>query len=195
MQLLDTFSFIVNHPLARQNRLAALTRFARWQISSRIHDEITVDWVDGAVLTVKRGMTGATGNLYCGLHEFAEMGFLLHLLQPGDIFLDIGANVGSYTVLASRVCGADSIAFEPDAATASALRRNIAANGIQDRVRVEQHALGSRNGEIPFTVGLDTMNRVATADDRGAKIVEVRLLDDVPGADNAVFAKLDVEGF
>jgi len=195
LQLLDTLSFIVNHPLARQHRLAALTRFARWQITSRIHDESTVDWVDGAVLTVKRGMTGATGNLYCGLHEFAEMAFLLHLLQPGDLFLDIGANIGSYTVLASRVCGADSIAFEPDATTAIALRRNIAANGIEGRVRVEQFALGSRNGEIPFTVGLDTMNRVATANDKDTQIVEVRLLDDVPGANDAVFAKLDVEGF
>ena len=185
----------MNHPLGKQHPLAALRRFAHWQISSRIHEECTIDWIDGAVLSVKRGMTGATGNIYCGLHEFVEMAFMLHLLQPDDLFLDIGANVGSYTILASRVCGAYSIAFEPNPATVTALRRNIAINGIEDRVRVEQLALGSRNGEISFTVGLDTMNRVATAEDRDSQVVEVRRLDDVPGIGSAVFAKLDVEGF
>jgi hypothetical protein len=47
------------------------------------------------------GMTGATGNLYVGLHEFEEMAFLLHFLRPGDLFADVGANVGSYTILAA----------------------------------------------------------------------------------------------
>lgn len=195
MQPLDTLSFILSHPLGRQHPFAALRRFAHWQISSRIHDESIIDWIDGAVLSVKRGMTGATGNIYCGLHEFAEMAFLLHLLEPGDLFLDIGANVGSYTILASRVCGAYSIAFEPDPAAVTALRRNIAANGVEDRVRVEQLALGSQNGDIPFTIGLDTMNRVATVSDGSSQIVTVRRLDDVPGMGDAVFAKLDVEGF
>ena len=58
-------------------------------------------------------MTGATGNIYTGLHEFEDMMFLLHLLRPGDIFVDAGANIGSYTVLASAVVGAKSISFEP----------------------------------------------------------------------------------
>jgi hypothetical protein len=54
-----------------------------------------------------------TGNLYAGLHEFSEMGFLLHLLRQNDLFVDVGANLGSYTVLASAVCQARNIAFEP----------------------------------------------------------------------------------
>ncbi len=195
MQPLDTLSFILNHPLGRQHPLATLKRFARWQIISRFHDETIIDWIDGAVLGVKRGMTGATGNVYCGLHEFVEMAFLLHLLRPGDLFLDIGANVGSYTILASKVCGTRSIAFEPDPAAVLSLRRNIALNAIEDRVSVEQVALGAHNGEVPFTVGLDTMNRVATANDQNSQIVEVKRLDDIPGVRGAVFAKLDVEGF
>jgi hypothetical protein len=42
----------------------------------------TVEWI-------------ATGNLYVGLHEFEEMAFLLHFLRRGDLFADVGANVGS----------------------------------------------------------------------------------------------------
>ena len=46
-------------------------------------------------------MTGATGNIYCGLYEFLDMAFLLHFLRNGDLFGDIGSNIGSYTVLAT----------------------------------------------------------------------------------------------
>src|SRR5438552_2237409 len=102
--------FITSHPLNRTRRIVAVGQFVRWQIMSRLRLETEFLWVEGAKLLVKRGMTGATGNIYCGLHEFVEMAFCLHLLRRDDLFLDIGANVGSYTVLASKVCGARSIA-------------------------------------------------------------------------------------
>ena len=70
-------------------------------------------------------MTGATGNIYAGLHEFADMAFTLHFLRPDDLFMDVGANVGSYTLLASGVCKARTISFEPYPETMAALRRNI----------------------------------------------------------------------
>jgi len=40
------------------------------------------------------GETGVTGNIYTGLHEFSSMGYLLHVLREGDLFVDVGANVG-----------------------------------------------------------------------------------------------------
>lgn len=123
------------------------------------------------------------------------MAFLLHLLRPGDLFLDIGANVGSYTVLASKVCGARTIAFEPDPATANALRKNIDLNGISQVVTVKIAALGACNGEIAFTRGLDTMNRVARAQDQMTQTVPIMRLDDIPEARMPILIKMDVEGF
>jgi hypothetical protein len=49
------------------------------------------------------GMTGATQNIYVGLQEFVDIMLTLHFLRKGDLFLDMGANVGSYTILASGV--------------------------------------------------------------------------------------------
>ncbi|MDN2583382.1 hypothetical protein [Aquibium sp. ELW1220] len=72
-------------------------------MQSRLQDEVIIDWIDGAKLAVRRGMIGATGNIYCGLHEYVDMRFVLDTLQPGDLFVDIGAPVVSYTVLASKV--------------------------------------------------------------------------------------------
>src|SRR6478609_823915 len=104
--MLSTLRFIIRHPLNQRRRLAALMRFASWQLGSRVKTEHVIPWVAGTKLVVRRGMTGATGNIYCGLHEFADMAFVLHALRPGDLFVDVGANIGSYTVLASAVCDA-----------------------------------------------------------------------------------------
>lgn len=191
----NTLQFIVSHPLNRGRPVSALARYAAWQLGSRLKRDHVHRWIEGSKLLVRNGMTGATGNIYCGLHEFVDMAFVMHALRPGDTFLDVGANVGSYTVLASRVCGARSIAFEPDPDTAAHLRRNIVGNGIADRVDVHEVALGAAPGEIAFTVGRDTINRVATSADGETRIVPLMRLDDVPGVEAATVIKLDVEGY
>ncbi|MEJ7626598.1 MAG: FkbM family methyltransferase [Ferruginibacter sp.] len=80
-------------------------------------------------------MAGATGNIYMGLHEFPDMGFLLHFLRSEDLFFDIGSNIGSYTILASGQVGAKTFAFEPVPSTFSALHKNILANNLESIVR------------------------------------------------------------
>jgi FkbM family methyltransferase len=194
-ELFSTLKFIAEHPLNRQRLVAALVRYVIWQCRSRIKTEHVYQWIDGMKLVVRTGMTGATGNIYCGLHEFADMAFVLHALKPNDLFLDVGANVGSYTVLASGVCGARTIAFEPDPETAAHLRRNIQVNALESLVQVHEIALGRTSGETGFTVGLDTTNRVAVRGEALMQTVPMRRLDDIPGARQATLIKLDVEGY
>src|SRR6266511_4636383 len=100
------------------------------------------------------------------------MMFLLHFLRSGDLFLDIGANVGTYTVLASGVCKASTVAFEPDPTTVLALKRNIEVNGVQDLVTVHELALGATECEVRFTVGLDSTNKVVSAGEQHWQLVQ-----------------------
>lgn len=195
MPAMTTLAFLTGHPLTRDRPLAALARFARWQMQSRMRPEIVVDWIEGSRLAARRGMTGATGNIYCGLHEFADMAFVLHLLRPGDLFVDVGANIGSYTVLASAVCRAETIAVEPDPGTAAFLHRNIQVNGIEPRVTVVEAALGQHDGVAQFTVGLDTTNKIAPDGDQRTREVRVRRMDDLLQGRAPTLIKLDVEGF
>ncbi len=190
-----TLRFILNHPLTARRPVAALGRYVGWQLRSRLQQEIEVSWIEGAKLVVRRGMTGATGNLYCGLHECADMAFLLHLLRPGDLFVDVGANVGSYTVLASAVCGARSIAIEPDPLTAQALRRNVEANRMVDRVTVVEAAVGADEGTVSFTTGHDTTNHVARSGEAGTREVPLRTLDRLLTGEDPLLIKIDVEGY
>jgi FkbM family methyltransferase len=140
-------------------------------------------------------MTGATGNIYVGLHEFPDMMFLLHFLKTADLFLDIGANVGTYSVLASGVCRARTLAFEPDPATVIDLRRNVEINNLWGLVTINECALGATESEIGFTIGLDTINRVTAKGERHSRTIHQKTLDSFVGNSRPVLAKLDVEGY
>jgi FkbM family methyltransferase len=193
--VMNLANFFSTHPLTRDAPLRAWGRFASWQLKSRIKEEVIFSWIAGQRLAVRNGMIGATGNIYAGLHEFADMMFPLHFLRGSDLFLDIGANIGSYTVLASGVCRARTWAFEPDPNTLHHLKRNIAINELDSLVTVYECALGPTQGEVPFTVGLDTMNRVATANDKKVRIVRQDRLDKLVGTSQPIMIKMDVEGY
>jgi len=185
------------HPLSREEPVRAWRRFLDWQIRSRLHKETIFEWIAGQSLLVTRGMTGATGNIYHGLHEFADMMVVLHFLREGDLFLDIGANVGSYSVLASGVCRARTWAFEPDPVTAGYLAHNVKLNCLEKLVEIYQCALGPEEGDIPFTIGLDTENKVASAGRGNAnvRIVQQKSLDKLIKNEKPTMMKIDVEGY
>ena len=197
MGLITLLKFITSHPLNRKNPLNAIGRFAKWQISSRLNPKpVVYAYTDKTKLIMQRSMTGATGNLYCGLHEFTDMGFVLHFLRKEDLFIDIGANVGSYTVLAGGHIGANVISIEPVPKTFEHLQRNIAINQMDNNVRAYNIALGSEKGQLSFTTSLDTMNHVATATDTDTIQVPVDSLDTImENEEDPVLLKIDVEGF
>lgn len=187
--------FFATHPLTRDRPSRAWARFIGWQLRSRLREEVIVPWIGGRKLAARRGMLGATGNIYVGLHEFADMMLPLHLLREGDLFLDVGANIGSYTILAAGVRGASVLAFEPDPGTARLFQRNVEINGLAERVRLMQCALGPEKGEARFTIGLDTANRVARAGDADVRLAPQERLDDLIGERRPVMMKIDVEGY
>ncbi len=84
-----------------------------------------------------------------GEWERAETATIRSLLRPGDTFIDVGANFGWYTVIASDVVGNDGrvIAFEPAPAALALLRHNIQANGCEN-VTLEPEALSDRVGTL-----------------------------------------------
>lgn len=73
-------------------------------------------------------------------------------LTLGDVFHDVGANIGAYTLPAAARVGPEGgvVAFEPHVANAASLLRNVSASGYEDRVTVISAALDSREGFFPF---------------------------------------------
>jgi FkbM family methyltransferase len=123
-------------------------------------------------------------------------------VRPGDVVLDAGANVGSYTLLFAIWAGAAGrvFAFEPAPDAREGLRQHLELNGLAGRVEIVPVALSSTVGSVPFHIdGASGANAIAAASDRSAaRAIEVetttidafceehRLCPDV--------VKIDVEG-
>lgn len=191
-------SFIWRHPLASKNKLKAFYNFFSWQLFQSFNSHpVKHQFVSDSILVVEKGMVGATGNIYTGLAEFEDMAFILHVLRQDDLFVDAGANVGAYTILASKNCGAASYSYEPVPETFSFLKRNVITNEINEKVHLRQAGLSDLRGKLYFTSHLDSMNHVATNQKDLHNTIEVPVLclDEELGEKIPQVIKIDVEGF
>lgn len=188
--------FITQHPLTRDNKVKALMNFVRWQIGSRlIAKQVVVPWVEDAKFITGRGETGLTGNIYTGFMEYEDMVFLLHALQDDEIFVDVGANVGAFSILAAKVVKSTAIAFEPLPETVERLKDQMQINRLSDMVSVRNNGVGDKNGSLFFTNNNDTINKVSLEGGDNTTKVDVVTLDDVLEKNQKYFFKIDVEGY
>jgi FkbM family methyltransferase len=139
---------------------------------------------------------------YYGEHdERYELALLRKIIRPGDVFWDIGANVGYYTCLAARRVGASGrvVAFEPAPVTRKFLEDNIRLNAFGN-VSVLPYAVGERDGVaaihmIDPALGEGTASLNASDDKSFSVDVEVRRLDDLYSKlPPPMLVKIDVEG-
>ncbi|MTH99690.1 FkbM family methyltransferase [Roseibium sp. RKSG952] len=139
------------------------------------------------------------------LPERAEHQLLRPLIKPGSVFVDVGANVGTYSLFAAKR-GARVLAIEANPETAGKLAFNIAANDLA-AVELAQTAVGAEAGELslwhePSNCGFATLVEDLTtgewAGDWRPRKVAVRPLLDVvqeAGLSRVDVMKIDVEGF
>ena len=193
--LFKIIKFIINHPIGKTNKFKYLYNFFKWQIISKIYKyPIIVNYIQDSKLIVKKSLHSATANMYVGLQEFEEMAFTLHVLKEEDFFCDIGANIGIYSILASKIKKSKTIAFEPDKTAFYYLKNNISINNIEDKVLLNKFALGNFNGNINFSKNLNSENHIINSSDKNIRVVNIQTLNtcitNIP-----ILIKIDVEGY
>lgn len=199
---LTTISEIMRHPANAGRPAGAMLDYLRWNLGHRAMGvEYVLPLIGDARLIVSDRQNFATLVYTCGLWDFPEQAFLLHLLRPEDLFVDVGSNVGGYTVLASAVAGARSVAFEPVPETYAELLRNVRLNGIEMLVQAHCCALGEEAGEVRMTAGRGGLNHVVAngttprAVEAATVKVDAARLDTVLAGAPCRLMKMDAEGF
>lgn len=123
-----------------------------------------------------------------------DVDLIKSLLAPGDTLVDVGANVGTLTIIGAHQVGdcGTVYSYEPHPKTFRFLSENILLNGV-DNVRALNCALGTQSGQVSFSDrSADDKNSVT---DNGAIQVPLRTLDSlVPDAPISLL-KIDVEGY
>jgi FkbM family methyltransferase len=154
-------------------------------------------------IDVYRGTAVGEGIIENGIYEPETADLIARILRPGMCFLDIGANVGQYTLLAAELVGSGGrvLAFEADPSIVQILQRNVTLNDLR-QVTICDVALSDENDVMAFHPaspryagsGSLAAGRYASGE---VVSVQARKLDDLL-ADNTVsrvdLMKIDVEG-
>ena len=128
-----------------------------------------------------------------------ETALFLDNVRQGDTVIDVGANVGYYTLLAAQRVGPRGkvIAFEPDPESFSFLKRKVEANGFTNVV-LEQRALSNSRGRLRLYLAGENRgdHRIFPAEEsRDAVEVEALPLDDyLQDSASVSFIKIDTQG-
>lgn len=132
-------------------------------------------------------------------HDWDTAKCITTFLRAGDTFMDVGANIGLYTLPASRIVGSTGtvIAVEPSPINRARLQENLALNHI-DTVHVESCALGETPGSFSFDDD-DALAHLHPQEESNAPAltVSVKTLDSIipAGLREVALLKVDVEGF
>jgi FkbM family methyltransferase len=193
---------LYDHPYNRQRPITAMVRLFRWhalQLSG-----CNGDFSFWGTRTI-RCYPDADGSMWLLLNEIMdwnEFHFIRCFVRPNDIFLDIGANVGIYTLWASQFIDTRSsagriVAFEPDPANFLRLGQQIALNRLE-AIEIVPVALSDKTGSIRFSQGKDGMNHILIGPPGESSIEVPTMTLDVYCAEKNIphidFVKIDVEG-
>lgn len=136
-----------------------------------------------------------------GTYEDELADIFRRIIRPGDNVVDIGANIGFFTLLASRLCGAQGrvVSIEASPEIFEVLKHNVQINECAN-VSLHSCAVGAENGAIQFylapkeNLGMGSL-RPMHEDGVRKMVVPLRRLDDLEMLPQPIkLIKIDVEG-
>jgi FkbM family methyltransferase len=138
-----------------------------------------------------------------GVYEPTEIGWVLGRLAPGDVFVDVGANIGVFTVAASNRVGPDGrvVAVEASPRVAAYLAHNIARNALTNVTICQVAAEAHSDCAVQFyDAPIGRFGSGALTSEYGGTAIQVpsKRLDDLLSQINLAdvkVLKVDVEGF
>ena len=132
--------------------------------------------------------------LMSGAFGRSSIQVLLELANPGDVFVDIGANIGYYSaVFLSNVKNSTAICFEPQPGVVDLLRANVGQ--FTGRSTVHELGLGDKDGELRFQIN-HTNRGASRVSPEGELSIPVRNAATVfAELTKADLIKIDVEGY
>jgi FkbM family methyltransferase len=123
------------------------------------------------------------------------------LLSAGDCFIDVGANIGLWTLSAASAVGANGhvFSFEPNPSTFAKLEKNVARNKMQQRISLYPCAVSAKPGQAQFSCKADH-NISHLSDKQDGETISVKvinldsLIETIPCHKKIVGIKIDTEG-
>ena len=197
---LEIVGRIWNHPGNASARLSGIARYAKWQIHKRCMQKDLPFEYHGFMLPGFRDSHSMSAAYYfSGFPDWWEMRFMQDYLRPGDRFLDVGANVGLYSIFAAALVGVEGLvdAFEPASIPANRLQQAIELNHLGGRINLHRLAVTDNTGSVEFGFAADDcqshIRRNGEEAGNSISVPAVRL-DEYCAGQRYAMAKFDIEG-
>ena len=179
--------------------LSSVNQFAKRVLRIVTGDKLRIE-IDGLVIQGPVAASRILTQIASGSYEAFELRLFTESLATGMVVVDVGANVGYYTLIAARVVGEQGrvFAFEPDPRTLAALSTNVAANGLHN-VTVIGKAASDGEGDcemyLDSSANRSSLYRSASLDRvTRRERIETTRVDKVLGRLEADVVKMDIEG-
>ena len=203
---MERFLFLANRKVSYPFRQFRRLCFRIFHVSQNPHDFFCR--INGCLLKLRSDSVLAEPLYVGGGFEEAERKLLRRIAKPGMRALDVGANIGLYTILLSKAIGSSGHvwSFEPFPPVANYLKQNIELNELNN-VTVVEKAVAEKEGELDFNVfaeGCDVYNSLGAAYRPAEQLQSVRKIPvpvttldayaDQNGIEKIDLLKIDVEG-
>jgi FkbM family methyltransferase len=190
-----TIRQIIRHNYPLSQKIKFFYRFIKWQFISKVlKKNLVFSFTPDSKLMLIDGFQALSGNYYFGVSEPDVMPFVLHVLHPNDLLVDIGANGGAYTILASGEKKARTVCIEAAPDTFNGLIKNVSLNVLGDLVEPWNVAVSDKEGYLPFTTSDHATNRVSYEDRPDIINVKAKTLDNILADRVPLVIKMDIEG-
>ena len=161
----------------------------RWPVQLRLSQSTIMDDEPGGVISLVNML---------GRYDFNNMHFVQRLLARTPVFIDVGANIGAYTLIASEIASAKVVSLEPIPTAYAKLQRNLTLNDRKNVVSLNL-AASKQPGTLLMTCdGASPVNHVVAPGsiDERTMSVQVDTLDAICARLGLApsLIKIDVEG-
>lgn len=195
---------IFKHSYNKQNKFKAISRYfqyLRYKTSNNkqrildVWDNRKIIWYNDSVQSVWL--------MFNYIIDWEEFNLIQNTFKCNTVFIDVGANIGYYSIWASKFNPDGKIySFEPSEINFRHLNENISCNNLFSQIIPIQKAVAATSGHISMTANLDTLNHIVKnePDEENRNIIKVSSisLDDFAEKEKILFIdylKIDVEGF
>ena len=175
-----------------------------FSLSPTLPSEIIVKTTDNRELFIETTNSSYKYVYFLGKYESAITSIFEKVLYPGNVCLDIGANIGWYTTLFQKLVGSEGHvhAFEPLPMVFDLLEHNIALNTPPDNVKANNFALGDMEKNVDLHIFPDLPNghaSISTFEHEDFEVFPSRMITlDSYLSENKIeyvnLVKMDVEG-
>lgn len=200
--VLDITLRIVKHPSNKGQVISRLLSSYAYQVKKRLLPKYKWKYTlfNGAQIYIYNGCASCSSVVYFKLQDYEEINYLRRNIKVDDVILDIGANIGHFSLLLSDLnTRGKFLVFEPHPKTFLELKENFNLNPTVP-CQLYNMALSNKSGVVQFSDGSESCQNSIVLHDNTQKSISVKSisLDDFISQNKIIkvdIIKIDVEGF